>query len=191
MHSLAWQSWKVHSALHPIRPSQVPPGGKSVNSASEKNLDIFQVATLTRGRSMHRSAALDLAAPTSFVHAPHFSPAQATALLRPSVISKLVVCAGGMQSAASAPSEAQVSTSEFTTPTRHVPRASFVSRIGDITSCYHAHFVVADIEQRSLPSSRTHRADCCRASGWVSISMMLTAPAIADQISDAWLLHAL
>ncbi|CAK0787113.1 hypothetical protein CVIRNUC_010329 [Coccomyxa viridis] len=56
-----------------------------------------------------RSAALDLAAPTSCVRLPHIAPAQATALRRPSVTPKVVVCASGMQSAVSAPSVAQAS----------------------------------------------------------------------------------
>ena len=77
-----------------------------------------------------RSAALDLAAPTSCVRLPHIAPAQATALRRPSVTPKVVVCASGMQSAVSAPSVAQVSISEFTHQASQSPRASSVTSRG-------------------------------------------------------------
>ena len=80
-----------------------------------------------------RSAALDLAAPTSCVRIPHIAPAQTTALRRPSVTPKLVVCASGMQSAVSAPSEAQVSTSELTHQVSKPLSASSVSTLGDLT----------------------------------------------------------
>ena len=80
-----------------------------------------------------RSAFLDLAAPTSCVRIPHIAPAQATALRRPSVTPKLLVCASGMQSAVSAPSEAQVSTSELTHQVSKPLSASSVSTVGDLT----------------------------------------------------------
>ena len=117
-----------------------------------------------------RSAALELAAPTSCVQIPHFAPAQATALRRPSVAPKLVGYASGMQTAVSAPSEAQVCTSGFIHQVV-IPKASFASRIGDLTRYSHAHCALAGIEQRSQPSSCPHRADSRRPSGWVSTSM--------------------
>ena len=131
-----------------------------------------------------RSAALDLAAPTSSVRIPHIAPALATALRRPSVTPRPVVCATGMQSAVSAPSEAQVSTSEFTHQVSRTSTASSVSMIGDLKRYCHAHCVLAGIKQRSQPSSCPHRADCCRASRWVSIPIKLAAPACCTSISD-------
>ena len=88
-----------------------------------------------------RSAALDLAAPTSCAHATHSTPAQAAALLRPSAKPKLVICASGMQSAASAPSEALVSTSTQSAFPKSIIRVKKYS----LMRHQYAHCAAADI----------------------------------------------